>query len=402
MVRVAVAPGADRTRVAVADPAPRVVAELAGRVDPGEAVRLLFGRPVDPLVVGVDAAAAVGGEAARLVVDAGASGTRVSVVDGSRVTATIRVPVGGTACDAALAAALHVDPAVARAARERFARRSTAARELLATVLAEVVVVVADAARAHRVREVVLVGGLARDPLLAELLDAAGVTGVRVAADPAAALVLAAVSDAPRAPDAPGTGPVPRLLPAPRRRPWRPVAATVALLLVLGAGTGLLLYGGGNAGRVAPATAPAAATLAQYGYRFTLPEGWVHTGGRPERRRTVVTPRDVPNGVELVAVERTDLGYDAALEPRRAAAELRAVFDAAVAAGEPLSGWAVGVRAGRPVTTYVQLLADGALVDWTVLLDGPAQLSVGCRHGPVTSGALTRACAEVVGSVVRA
>ncbi|MFC7656304.1 type VII secretion-associated protein [Pseudonocardia benzenivorans] len=130
--------------------------------------------------------------------------------------------------------------------------------------------------------------------------------------------------------------------------------------------------------------------------------GWVHTGGRPERRRTVVTPRDVPNGVELVAVERTDLGYDAALEPRRAAAELRAVFDAAVAAGEPLSGWAVGVRAGRPVTTYVQLLADGALVDWTVLLDGPAQLSVGCRHGSVTSGALTRACAEVVGSVVRA
>ncbi|MFC7656302.1 hypothetical protein ACFQV8_07180 [Pseudonocardia benzenivorans] len=45
MVRVAVAPGADRTRVAVADPAPRVVAELAGRVDPGEAVRLLFDGP---------------------------------------------------------------------------------------------------------------------------------------------------------------------------------------------------------------------------------------------------------------------------------------------------------------------------------------------------------------------
>ncbi len=41
-----------------------------------------------------------------------------------------------------------------------------------------------------------------------------------------------------------------------------------------------------------PPTAAAAdgAGIVQYGYRAALPEGWTHTGGRPERRRTLLTP----------------------------------------------------------------------------------------------------------------
>ena len=76
-----------------------------------------------------------------------------------------------------------------------------------------------------------------------------------------------------------------------------------------------------------------------------LPAGWEHTGGLPERRRSLLTRVGAPQGSDLIAVERTPLGYDAGAEPERAAAELRAVFDAAVAPGAQLSGY--GAAAGR-------------------------------------------------------
>ena len=151
-----------------------------------------------------------------------------------------------------------------------------------------------------------------------------------------------------------------------------------------------------------PAAAPVAGVLVQYGYRVDLPPGWEHTGGLPERRRVLLTRVGAPQGTDLIAVERTPLGYDAGAEPERAAAEMRAVFDESVAGGAQLSGYGAAEVGGRAVTTYRQREHDGAVVEWYVVLDGDAQLSVGCRHTQAGTDAVRAACAVVVGSVRRA
>jgi type VII secretion-associated protein (TIGR03931 family) len=166
-----------------------------------------------------------------------------------------------------------------------------------------------------------------------------------------------------------------------------------------GAGIGVALLVAGTA-LGAPAAVVPAGTLVQYGYRLSIPAGWEHTGGLPERRRSLLTPVGAPESSDLIAVERTPLGYDAAAEPERARAELRAVYDAAVIAGDPLSGYRGASVAGRPVTAYRQLAA-GLVVEWFVVLDGDAQLSVGCRHTPAATAAVEAACSLVVGSIRR-
>jgi type VII secretion-associated protein (TIGR03931 family) len=122
----------------------------------------------------------------------------------------------------------------------------------------------------------------------------------------------------------------------------------------------------------------------------------------PERRRVLLTRVGAPQGTDLIAVERSPLGYDAGAEPERAAAEMRTVFDESVAKGALLSGYGAAEVGGRSVTTYRQRERDGAVVEWFVVLDGDAQLSVGCRHTPAGTDVVRAACAAVVGSVRRA
>lgn len=183
----------------------------------------------------------------------------------------------------------------------------------------------------------------------------------------------------------------------PHRR--HPVRAVLLVLLAAVAAAGLL-----DLGRVVfpavPAVAPPGGVLAQYGYRFDVPAGWLHTGGLPERRRVLLTPAAAPRGSDLIAVERTPLGYDSSAELPRALAELRAEYDAAVARGSPLSGYRLDTATGRPVARYDQASSDGTPpVEWTVLLDGDAQFSVGCRHTPAGADAVRAACARVIGSL---
>jgi type VII secretion-associated protein (TIGR03931 family) len=146
----------------------------------------------------------------------------------------------------------------------------------------------------------------------------------------------------------------------------------------------------------------------QYGYAIRLPAGWAHTGGLPERRRSLLTPLGAPDGSDLISVERTPLGYDADAEPRRARAELGATFAEAVASGAPLSGFDGDASfAGRPVVAYREAgggeTGDGETgnVNWYVVLDGDAQLSVGCRYTATGAAAVGAACATVVGSLHR-
>ena len=59
-----------------------------------------------------------------------------------------------------------------------------------------------------------------------------------------------------------------------------------------------------------------------------------------------------------------------------------------------------GRYAGRSVVAYREAAAAGD-VDWYVVLDGDAQLSVGCRHTPSGAAAVGAACETVVGSLRR-
>jgi type VII secretion-associated protein (TIGR03931 family) len=240
---------------------------------------------------------------------------------------------------------------------------------------------------------VLLAGGGARSPDLAERFDAAGFADVTVLPRPDAAAVLCALGPPDGARAAPPVrAPVRWLPPVPRRarRPWRTGTAALGVAVVLGA---LHLLG--------TVLGPAASDLptgmlAQYGYRLAVPDGWAHTGGLPERRRSLLTPTAAPDGSDLIAVEGTPLGYDAGAEPGRAAAELRAEFDAA---GPDLSAYDPAARVGGRAVTAYRERDDATEVRWYVVLDGGTQLSVGCRHTPAGRDPVLAACEQVVASI---
>ncbi|WP_219418451.1 type VII secretion-associated protein [Pseudonocardia nigra] len=454
--RVAVAVGTSRLRMAgaVGDGEPWLLAEVAA---PGPGVRALVadvvGAPPHELVLvhppawpsarvaaevarcagvarqvrAVPAPVAVAGSNPAAVLDVGGSGAEATRVAGGRAFACRTRPAGGAALDEVVLAALGPSPAGADPATRRAEARRvrevlsllpavplgaglpvqvTAAqvRPGLAAALGPAVEALRAVLAAAGPAPVLLVGGVARAPLLAELLDEAGIADVTVVARPDAAAVLGAL----RTPPAPAPPPVPARSPAARRRlrplPPRRRTRTALALAAVAVGAAALL---GLGALLPPASAPAApvpaGVLVQYGYRLDVPAGWEHTGGLPERRRTLLTPVAAPEGSDLIAVELSPLGYDADAEPQRAQAELRAEYDAAVAAGSPLSGYVPAARtAGRTVTTYRQQDPDGrTVVDWFVVLDGPAQLSVGCRHTAAGAEAVLAACAVVVGSIRR-
>ena len=204
----------------------------------------------------------------------------------------------------------------------------------------------------------------------------------------------------------PSAGPAPlvRPLPAPPPRgPVRVLLAAAALPVLAAAltslGVGLAPAPGGPVPRAV--TADPAGTLAQYDYALRLPGGWRHTGGLAQRRRTVLTPAGRPEGSDLIAVEQSLLGYDSAAEPDRAFRELRERYRRELAGGAELSDFTLATRfAGRDVIAYRQGQPRlGTQVDWYVLFDGDAQLSVGCQHTPSGADAVRSACAEVLGSL---
>ncbi|MCW2631914.1 MAG: hypothetical protein JWR88_876, partial [Pseudonocardia sp.] len=196
----------------------------------------------------------------------------------------------------------------------------------------------------------------------------------------------------------PASRPLLRPGPPPRRHLLRNglIAALSAAVLVV---AGHVLA---PAAPAPPAAArPVDGLLVQYDYSLQLPAGWQHTGGLPERRRSLLTPTDRPGGSDLISVEETVLDYDASAEPRRAAAELRARYDAAVASGAALEGFNPAASfAGRQVTTYRQRQPErDAVVDWYVMFDGGGQLSVGCQHTAGGAVAVGARCETVVASL---
>ncbi len=56
-----------------------------------------------------------------------------------------------------------------------------------------------------------------------------------------------------------------------------------------------------------------------------------------------------------------------------------------------------GTSAGRPAVTYREVRA-GHHVRWTVLLDGPVRISIGCQSRPGGEDAVRDACEQAVRS----
>ena len=174
-------------------------------------------------------------------------------------------------------------------------------------------------------RAVLLVGGVARSPLLARLVDEAGIAGAVVAPRPEAAAVLGALTLPPDAGSSPPRRNAPRsgrcrlrgwlpALPARRRRPVRAA--------LLGTAPQRSPWSrcsrSGRLRRRPPPMWSRRACSCSTATGSTCPAGWEHTGGLPERRRVLLTPLAAPDGSDLIAVERSPLGYDTAAEPERA------------------------------------------------------------------------------------
>lgn len=187
-----------------------------------------------------------------------------------------------------------------------------------------------------------------------------------------------------------------------RPRPRRVRAVRQACGPVLWGLVSASLVGALSATSSRPVPAPLSpGVVAQYDYTVTLPAGWQHSGGRPELRRTLLTPAAAPKGSDVISVEQTMLGYDSAAEPDRALREFTERYRAAVAAGDRLDRFTLSERVGgRDVLGYRQQQpARGTEVQWYVLFAGDVQLSIGCQHTPAGTAAVRAACAAVVGSV---
>ena len=211
----------------------------------------------------------------------------------------------------------------------------------------------------------------------------------------------AAVVARPRSPQRHSSRPgASRRLPARRPRsagpPRRPVgvgAVVIAVLAILALVTGIVLG-------VRAVSRPSGTPTVVGGQAFVTPVGWVTAGGDAAARRVLLRPAGALRGTDLVAVQENPLDGAAAADPERARGQLAAQYEAARAAGDPVSGYEARAEFGdREVARYRQDPAPGVRVDWFVVLSSPSSMvSVGCRHGTDDAEAtrVLAVCAQVV------
>ena len=170
--------------------------------------------------------------------------------------------------------------------------------------------------------------------------------------------------------------------PSSRRKQLLMIGGTAALLAAAASVVVVLLGNDPERGPTAAPTttsAPPSRLIAQYEYQFTLPDGWVQTGGDPAKLRTELKPGDAKTGNDVVFVEQIRLSFDSTADRSRAVDKLRGDFEAA---GSAFSDFDSGASfGGRDVVHYRQALPNkDATVDWYVLFEGRTQVSVGCQR----------------------
>jgi type VII secretion-associated protein (TIGR03931 family) len=246
-----------------------------------------------------------------------------------------------------------------------------------------------------------LVGGSSRIPMVARLvhertgvipstLDQPETVVARGALKAVPAVVPRLVQPPPR-PVAPRPMPSMPYQPPPQpppsakrsRMPWYIgagallTAAVVAVVLVLTTG------GTETVGR----------TIAQFDYQFTIPQDWKQVSSDTLNRETKVKPADAEAGLDAVIVQELALSFDPAAERERAIGGLRSKYEQSTFR---LSDLNENARfAGRDVVSYRQRL-DDATVDWFVVFDKRAQVSIGCEYTGGGRDRVMAACDQVV------
>ena len=243
---------------------------------------------------------------------------------------------------------------------------------------------------------------------VAETGEGTGVISASAVAAADAATVLRPPGP-PAPPRPPGQSPAGAPVPPPRpaRRGRLLVAAGALLVVAAVAATLVVTLGGGDE---TPPPDPRANNdvpqhssrmISQYEYQFALPAGWIQTGGDADKLRTEIKPADAQAGTDLVLVEQIRLAFDSTTDRARAVTKLREEFDNA---GANFAGFEDHASfADRDVIHYRQRLTNAdATVDWYVVFQGTAQVSIGCQlanEGGIGAAKLAPVCEAVVGSL---
>jgi type VII secretion-associated protein (TIGR03931 family) len=255
-----------------------------------------------------------------------------------------------------------------------------------------------------------LVGGSSRIPMVARLVhERIGIMPTTLD-QPETVVARGALNAVPaevRRPPAPipAAPPVPRLYPQPhyqlpppvplqppaskRKRGW--LVAATTLLVVAAAATAFLLT------RQNGPPPPAGRTIAQFDYQFTLPESWKQVSSDTVNREVRAKPSDAENGQDLILVQELALNFDGTAERGRAVGALRTKYGQSTLRLSDLNDKAT--FAGREVVFYRQRL-DKATVDWFVLFEGHAQVSIGCQYTDTGHDRVIAACDQVVRTMI--
>ncbi|HEU0190152.1 MAG TPA: type VII secretion-associated protein [Mycobacterium sp.] len=195
---------------------------------------------------------------------------------------------------------------------------------------------------------------------------------------------------------APGVAPGVQQQRAGRRSRVAALAASVALLAATAAGVGSRI---GNGPPVVPAPAPAT-FLVEGRVAIQVPADWPVrrvTGGRGSARVEVTSPADPRVVLHLTQSVAPGATLQATGE------SLRLVMDRANAAEPPgvfVDFNPAGNSAGRAAVTYRER-RGGRNIDWSVLVDEPVRISIGCQSpedGGDPAGAARAVCEQAVRS----
>lgn len=180
--------------------------------------------------------------------------------------------------------------------------------------------------------------------------------------------------------------------PASRRMIWLLAGTAV---VVAGAITVVLVLTSGGGQTTASPTGTPSRVIAQYDYRFTMPDGWTQTGADPTTLSTEVKPMSAQQGDTLVQIQEIRLGFDSDADRARAVDKLRADYNTA---GLTFSGFNDKASyGGRDVIQYRQRLdRKNANVDWYILFQKHTQISIGCQYTEDGRDAVAPACDTIV------
>ncbi|TCP53243.1 chaperone protein HscA [Tamaricihabitans halophyticus] len=170
-----------------------------------------------------------------------------------------------------------------------------------------------------------------------------------------------------------------------------------AVVLVVAAVAGLVVWLVGGSDDTQPGQQTAAPELAEFQFRFNYPESWRKTGSDAELRKVELRPAEPQSDVDALVVQEFQLNYDVSDARAEIVEELRGKVEQSEENFQNFDGQARYVN--RDVVYYQQLLDGGGTVDWYVFFNGRTQVSVGCQYDDGREKAVRPACDKVASTL---